>query len=93
MFDCTEQAGRKACRSSNVTLFEDLDQYSANYVGAGFSDLVLANFRFVFLYYGLFGALILVVAFLPHLVQCVRKRIEKRLNRKEEQLDAMFVVV
>ena len=69
---CIDQAARSSCRNSKIELFESLDQYIEEY--SGFSHLVLANFRFIFLYYILYCSLAFVAFGVHHLVKFVSKR-------------------
>ena len=76
MYDCTDNAARASCRGSknSLSLFESIEAYMDDYEFSGFSDLVLDNFRFIFLYYFLFCSLVFVSFCVHHLVKYVKKR-------------------
>ena len=64
MYKCVDETAKASCRTSKIDLFGNLEQFINEY--SGFSDLVFENFQSIFIYYGLFGAL-LFVAFCVHL--------------------------
>ena len=69
---CADKLSRANCRASKVTMFETLEQFIDE--ATGFSDLVLDNFRFIFLYYYfLFCSLVFVAFGVHHLVKYVKK--------------------
>ena len=68
---CADKLSRTNCRASKVTLFETLEQFIDE--TTGFSDLVLDNFRFIFLYYFLLCSLFFVAFCVHHLVKFVKK--------------------
>ena len=70
-YDCADKLIRANCRASKVTMFETLEQFIDE--TTGFSDLVLDNFRFIFLYYFLFCSLVFVAFGVHHLVKLVKK--------------------
>ena len=67
MYDCFEKEAMATVRRSNVSYFESLEEYIEEY--SGFSDLDLENFRYIFLYYFLFGSLIFIVFLMHRLVK------------------------
>lgn len=64
-YDCFNKASRAPCRGSKNSLFECLEAYIDEHSST--SDLVLDNFRFIFLYYFLACSLVFV-AFAVHLL-------------------------
>ena len=74
-YDCADQSAQSNCRASKLSLLESLDAYIEEY--SGFSDLVLDNFRFIFLYYFLACSLAFVAFDAHHLVKFVKKNVKK----------------
>ena len=70
-YNCADKLSRANCRASKVTMFETLEQFIDE--TTGFSDLVLDNFRFIFLYYFLFCSLVFVAFCVHHLFKFVKK--------------------
>ena len=68
MYHC-DQAARSSFRRSKIELFGNLEDYIEAY--SEFSDLVLDNFRFIFLYYFLLCSLAFAV-FCVHLVRSAK---------------------
>ena len=69
--DCINRAARSSCRRSNVLLIESLDAYLDE--AEGFSGLVFANFRQIFLFYSFFCLLLCVAFAVHHLAKLVKK--------------------
>lgn len=78
-----DEEKERASRAEKVVLIGNVEQYIAEY--SGFSDLDLANFRFIFLYYALFCSLVFAAFCAHHLVKFIRKfwnSILLQLNRE-----------
>ena len=65
LYDCIDTAASESCRTSKVTVFGTLEAYIDEH--SHFANLVLDNFRFIFLYYFLACSLVFV-AFAVHLL-------------------------
>lgn len=72
MYSCFDEEARASCRASKTLLFEKLDQYIEFY--SGFSDLVLDNFHFTFLYFALLGTLVFVAFCVHHLAKYFKRK-------------------
>lgn len=69
--DCFERVGKTSLRSSSkMSVFESVEDYENEY--SNFSDLVLDNFRIIFLYYFLFCSLLLATFYVHQLLQLAR---------------------
>ena len=80
LFDCIDKAARASCRRNEILMFETLEAYIDEY--SGFSDLVLDNFRSIFLYYFLFCSLVFAAFSMYHLANLAKRRIKKRIILK-----------
>ena len=80
MFDCIAKQAKDVFRNEGISLFTNVEAYVEAY--AGFSDLVLDNFRFVFLYYFLFGLQIFAVAFVHQCLVMFSKTMTRKRNRR-----------
>lgn len=56
---CTEQVAKKACRLSKIKIYDRVDEYVNDFLH--FSDLVLANFRYIFLDFFAFCSFVFVI--------------------------------
>lgn len=79
MVDCIEKEAKESFRRNEIRLFSNLDEYLDEY--SRFSDLVLDNFRFVFLYYFLFALLVISIAFVHHGLVLFAKTMIRRRNQ------------
>ena len=68
--DCGDKIARTSCRSSKITLYENLNQYEQEY--SGFSNLVLDNFYCTFHLYTLLCLLFFAAFAVHHLVQLIK---------------------
>lgn len=71
MTDCIEKSGRATCRASKIAIFRNLEDYLEEFSDT--SDLVLDNFRFIFLYYFIVCSLVFVAFAGYHLVKFAKK--------------------
>ena len=84
MFACIDKQATASIRKDKVQVFETVEAFVDEF--SGFSYLVLDNFRFIFLYYFLFGSLSLLAFFVHHLVnKLAKKRNKRRLCRLVRQ--------
>ena len=73
MENCMAQSAESSCRASRITVIGDVDQYTEEYTAA--SDLVLENFRYIFLYHFLICSLLLLAFGLHHLARLAKSRV------------------
>lgn len=76
LFRRIESEKERLSRAKQVALFETVEQFIEEF--AGFSDLVLPNFRSIFFIYFLFGAFVLATFFVHRLVKFTKERIRFR---------------
>ena len=70
MYGCIKNAASESFRNDEVNLFQKLEDYTDQY--SGFSNLILNNFRFIFIFYFLFCSLPFLAFCLHHLVNWPR---------------------
>ena len=70
MYECASKLAQKNCRASEVTMFDSLESYTEDYTS--FDDLVLQNFKHIFIYYFLLCSLVFVAFTVHHLAKFVR---------------------
>lgn len=79
LFDCTDKQSKEALHTSEISMFTNLKDYVDEF--SYFSSLGIDNFRFVFLYYFLFGLMVFAVAFGYRGLIMAAKMIRKRNKR------------
>ena len=72
LFASTDRISGASSRKGGISIFETLEDYVEEHVG--FADLVLSNFRFIFIYYALICSLVFLTFCVHHLVNFVKKR-------------------
>lgn len=82
MYACLDLSARTSCRRSKIALYENADEYARAYLNehSGFSNLLLANFRSIFLFYFGFCLLVFVAFGVPRLVQLTKKIIQRKIE-------------
>ena len=83
MYSCIDKAARASCRSSKIALYETVDEYTKEH--EGFSDLIVANFRFLFLNFFIFCFLVLVAFWAHRLVIYGKEKKKKRKKKKQKE--------
>lgn len=73
LFVCVRQASQDTCRASRVSIFESIESFVEEF--SEFSDLVLENFRYIFLYHFLICSLVFVTFGVHCMVKFARRNV------------------
>lgn len=69
-YNCLDGVGKKSCHTSKISIFGTLEEFIEE--NSSFSNLGIANFRSIMLYYFLFCSLVFVTFCMHHLVKLIK---------------------
>lgn len=81
MFECIVKSAKSVVRNNEFSLFANLKSYIEEFSGS-FSNLILENFRYIFIYYFLFILLAFAVCVGHRVLVIVAKMTTRRKNRR-----------